>query len=74
MSWTFQDPEYWVTGATSLLPAPPPQYLADAMVKLESEPDASYRFDAIYEAAASTQVAADGAVNGTAAIVERRTS
>jgi uncharacterized repeat protein (TIGR01451 family) len=67
MSWTFLEPEYWVIGATSLLPAPPRPYLADAMVKLASEPDADYRYDAVYEATASVQVVADGTLNGTAA-------
>jgi uncharacterized repeat protein (TIGR01451 family) len=54
-------------GATSLLPAPPRPYLVDAMVKLSTEPDAGYRYDAVYEAAASVQVAADGTLNGVSA-------
>jgi len=65
MSWTLQRQQYWVMGATSLLPAPPRPYLADTMVKLASEPDAAYRYDAVYEATASVQVAADGTFNGT---------
>jgi uncharacterized repeat protein (TIGR01451 family) len=67
MSWTLQKQNYWVLGATSLLPAPPRPYLADAMVKLDTEPDTDYRYDAVYEAAAAVQIATDGAVNGAAA-------
>jgi uncharacterized repeat protein (TIGR01451 family) len=67
MSWTLQTAEYWVMGATSLLPAPPRPYLVDAMVKLSTEPDADYRYDAIYEATASVQIAADGTLNGVTA-------
>jgi uncharacterized repeat protein (TIGR01451 family) len=67
MSWTLQNSNYWVMGATSLLPAPPRPYLVDAMVKLAAEPDAAYRYDAVYEAAASVQTAADGALNGVSA-------
>jgi uncharacterized repeat protein (TIGR01451 family) len=67
MSWTLQRSNYWVVGATSLLPAPPRPYLVDAMVKLATEPDAAYRHDAVYEATASVQVAADGALNGVGA-------
>jgi uncharacterized repeat protein (TIGR01451 family) len=67
MSWTLESQEYWVIAATSLLPAPPRPYLVDAMVKLAAEPDASYRYDAVYEATAAVQVAADGAINGAGA-------
>lgn len=72
MSWTLQNSEYWVIGATSLLPAPPRPYLVDAMVKLSAETDADYRYDAIYEAAASVQIAADGTLNNVAAIYDIR--
>jgi len=67
MSWTLQNPNYWVMGATALFPAPPRPYLVDAMVKLATEPDAAYRHDAVYEATASVQVAADGTLNGVSA-------
>ena len=67
MSWMLLDPEYWVMGATSLLPAPPRPYLVDAMVKLSTEPDAAYRYDAVYETTASVQVAAMGTLNGVSA-------
>jgi uncharacterized repeat protein (TIGR01451 family) len=67
MSWTLQSPEYWVLGATSLLPAPPRPYLVDAMVKLATEPDAAYRQDAVYESTAAVQVVADGTLNTVSA-------
>jgi uncharacterized repeat protein (TIGR01451 family) len=60
MSWTLQDPEYWVLGAIPLLPAPPRPYLVDAMIRLSTEPDAAYRYDAVYEPTASVQVVAAG--------------
>ena len=72
MSWTLQRSQYWVVGATSLLPAPPRPYLVDAMVKLSTEPDAAYRYDAVYEAAASVQIAADGTLNNVAAVYDIR--
>jgi len=65
MTWSLGKSEYWVIGATSLMPAPPRPYLPDAMVKLDTEPDAAYRYDAIYEATASWQVASNGGINGT---------
>ena len=67
MSWALQSPNYWVMGATALFPAPPRPYLVDAMVKLATEPDAAYRHDAVYEATANVQVAADGTLNDVSA-------
>lgn len=64
MSWTLGNPRSWVIGATSLLPVVRP-FLVDAMIKLSAEPDAAYRFNAVYETTASLQIATDGAVNGT---------
>jgi uncharacterized repeat protein (TIGR01451 family) len=72
MSWTLQKQNYWVLGATSLLPAPPRPYLVDAMIKLAAEPDTDYRHDAIYEAAAAIQIVTDGAINGAAAVYNVR--
>lgn len=55
MSWSLSAVDYWVMGAVSLKPVVRP-YQPDAMVKLSSEADAAYFYDALYENPASLQV------------------
>ncbi|HEX5131667.1 MAG TPA: hypothetical protein VFX92_04170 [Candidatus Krumholzibacteria bacterium] len=56
MSWNLATTEYWVIGAVSLKPAPPRPYLADAMIKLQTEPSTAYLYDGWYENPAALQV------------------
>ena len=48
MTWGLSSADYWVIGAVSLKPMIRP-YQPDAMVKLASEVDAAYAYDALYE-------------------------
>jgi uncharacterized repeat protein (TIGR01451 family) len=55
MTWSLSAVDYWVMGAVSLKPVIRP-YQPDAMVKLASEADAAYFYDALYENPVSLQV------------------
>ena len=58
MTWNLAKVDYWVIGAVSLKPAPP--YQPDALVKLSTEADAAYFYDALYETPAVLQVKSAG--------------
>ncbi len=55
MTWGLASTQYWVMGAVALKPVIRP-YQPDAMVKLSSEADAAYFYDAYYENPAVLQV------------------
>jgi uncharacterized repeat protein (TIGR01451 family) len=55
MTWNLSAVDYWVIGAVSLKPVIRP-YQPDAMVKLSTEADAAYFYDALYENPAALQV------------------
>lgn len=56
MTWNLAKVDYWVLGAVSLKPAPPPAYRPDALVKHSTEADAAYVYNDVYENPVVTQV------------------
>ena len=56
MSWNLDAVTYWVIGAVALKPSPQPPFLADGMIKLQSEPVTAFALDGWYENPASLQV------------------
>lgn len=64
MSWSQGQSEYWVIGAASIKPAPPPPYQPDLTIKHTSESDAVYLINDYYENPALFQVKEDSLLNG----------
>jgi uncharacterized repeat protein (TIGR01451 family) len=67
MSWSLASNEYWVIGAVALKPAPPRPFLADAMIKRQTEPVSAFLYDGWYENPATLQVSSIGVIAGVPA-------